>query len=121
MPKTKSKKRAYNKTSTIDLSEKKYLEIVEITNDEYKLLNELYNKMFEEINRDIMKRTDEYIKSIEINIKDKLICKHNHEIDTSSLLQEYEYIIKNNKMNAEIIDKFNDYYKYNILSEEQEN
>ena len=24
-----------------------------------------------------------------------------------------EFIIKNNKMNAEIIDKFNDYYKYN--------
>lgn len=101
----------------IDLSERKYIKIIET---EHSLVNEEYDSIFKEVNEKIDKKTQEYIRNLEEIIRYKLLTLslEDSEINTTNILHEYNYLIQNKEQNTKIISKFNDYY-YSLTDNEK--
>lgn len=101
----------------IDLSERKYIKIIET---EHSLVNEEYDSIFKEVNEKIYKKTQEYIRNLKEIIRYKLLTLslEDSEINTTNILHEYNYLIQNKEQNAKIISKFNDYY-YSLTDNEK--
>lgn len=101
----------------IDLSERKYIKIIET---EHSLVNEEYDSIFKEVNEKIYKKTQEYIRNLEEIIRYKLLTLslEDSEINTTNILHEYNYLIQNKEQNTKIISKFNDYY-YSLTDNEK--
>lgn len=113
----KSVKKKYNKIKMIDLSERKYVEIIET---EHSLVNNEYDRTFKAVNEKIDKKTQEYIRDLEEIIRYKLLTSslEDSEINATNILHEYNYLIQNKEKNAKIISKFNDYY-YSLTDKEK--
>lgn len=108
----KQRRRKYSKIEMIDLSGKRYIEIVEITDVEREELNVEYINEIYEINKKIDKKTQDYMNNLDTVIKYKIKSElqNSSSFNAASLIHEYDYLIKNQKHNEEIISKFNLYY-----------
>lgn len=94
MSKRKNKK---NKTDVvIDLSSRKYMKIVKMTDEERKLVNEMYDKSFREANDRIQKKTEQYCNNLYSSIEIKINMVQKSTITYDEILDRYSYIIKKN-------------------------
>ena len=94
MSKRKNKK---NKNDVvIDLSSRKYMKIVKMTDEERKLVNEMYDKSFREANDRIQKKTEQYCNNLYSSIEIKINMVQKSTITYDEILDRYSYIIKKN-------------------------
>lgn len=96
MSKRKNKK---NKNDImIDLSSRKYMEIVKMTDEERKLVNEMYDKSFREANDRIQKKTEQYCNNLYSSIEIKINTVSRSTTTYDEIISRYSHIIKESHM-----------------------
>lgn len=96
----KGKKMKKKNLSKIDLTSRRYMEIVKITDDEREMVNKLYDDELERINQNVQQHMKEY----ENNLVNSLLSwltegKNTNQKVSDSLFKEYEYLLDNNNDN----------------------
>lgn len=114
MSKTKIKRKKNQNTKMIDLSDRKYIEIEEISEKDQKNVDDEYDKIFKEVNKMISKSMDDFLNNMETMIERNFSRKTSYQYkleEIDFLLKEYDSLIKKMERDEELIERVNEYYK----------
>lgn len=114
-------RKRYHKVEMIDLSERRYMEIIEITDEDRESVDAEYEQMFKEVNNNIDKKVENYMHNLDDFLRLKLLTESTKNIDSSTLIREYNYLVNDEKKYDVMMNKFDKYYRGLINVEEQEN